>query len=95
MTNAEKKRFELNKFNNEYQYLTPELFKVEIFANYKNSSLEKSFYNIFFGKLNTLNLQTLRQMRAGLMSFKPKNKELVIDLEDKFKLVENARKKLI
>jgi hypothetical protein len=34
-------------------------------------------------------------MRAGLMRFKPKNKELEIDLKDKLKLVENARKKLI
>jgi len=95
MTNAEKKIIELNEFNNKYQYLRPELFKVEIFANYKNSSLEKSFYNILFEKLNTLNRQTLHQMREGLMSFNPKNKELEIDLKDKFKLVENARKKII
>ena len=95
MTNAEKKIIELNEFNNKYQYLRPELFKVEIFANYKNSSLEKSFYNILFEKLNTLNRQTLHQMRAGLLRFNPKNKELEIDLKDKFKLVENARKKLI
>ena len=95
MTNAEKKKIELNKFNNDYQYLTPELFKVKIFDNYKNSSLEKSFYNILFEELNTLNRQTLHQMRAGLLRFNPKNKELEINLKEKFKLVENARKKLI